>query len=206
MKSKIAEKIISETPQEVRDAVRAYGDSVVRKEELRKEYYKMLGMAAPIAKRENPELFDWFYSKLEAQSKTHDYNYSYLKELHTNQAVIISDYQAKLEAKDKEIADLKETVEKLSRRITEKDNEITIYLKQIADLKAKLEAAESKERFEMPDDKTIIDFAILFNDGRLDPEQLSNMVGMCQMILDRLHEHGNVRQKSKQEIIDEQEL
>lgn len=76
---------------------------------------------------------------------------------------------------------------------------------QIADLKAKLEAADNRERFEMPCDKTIIDFAILFNDGRLDPEQLSNMVGMCQMILDRLHEHGNVRQKSKQEIIDEQE-
>jgi len=39
------------------------------KEELRKEYFKMLGMAAPIAERENPELFDWFYSKLEAKDK-----------------------------------------------------------------------------------------------------------------------------------------
>jgi len=126
-------------------------------------------------------------------------------------------FYSKLEAKDKEIAELKQTIEmrndyyetkieNLNKAYGNEFKENLDLINQIADLKAKMEAADSKERFEMPDDKTVIDFAILFNDGILDHEQLSNMVGMCQMILDRLYEHGNVTQKSKQEIIDEQEL
>lgn len=82
-------------------------------------------------------------------------------------------------------------------------NSIDDYYNETVTLKAEIERLKG-ERFEMPNDKTLIDFAILFNDGRVDPEQLSSMVGMCQMILDRLHEHGNVKEKSKQEIIDEQ--
>lgn len=61
-----------------------------------------------------------------------------------------------------------------------------------------------KERFKMPTSKQLIDFAILFNDGKLEEEKLSDMVGMCQLILDRLYENGNVLQESLQEFIDDQ--
>jgi len=55
------------------------------------------------------------------------------------------------------------------------------------------------ERFKMPTDKQIIDIAILFNDGELDAEKLGGMVGMCQFVLDRLYENGDVGIHSKSE-------
>jgi len=108
------------------------------KEELRKEFLDYMNSYGndTIEQSDNRE-FNWWSSKLEAQSKTHDYNYSYLKELHTNQAVIISDYQTKLEAKDKEIAELKGKVDFWVDSWNKADREI-------AYLKAKLEAAEKE--------------------------------------------------------------
>lgn len=71
------------------------------------------------------------------------------------------------------------------------------------DLRRIAKELESKERFKMPNDKTIIDFAILFNDGNLEPSKLADMVAMCQCILNRLYEHGDIMIKAKQEIEDE---
>jgi hypothetical protein len=63
--------------------------------------------------------------------------------------------------------------------------------------KALLEMEE--ERFTMPTDKQLIDIAVLFNDGVLDREKLTDMVSMCQLILDRLHEHGTIEKPSSKE-------
>jgi hypothetical protein len=58
--------------------------------------------------------------------------------------------------------------------------------------------AES-QRFIMPTDKQLIDFAIIFNEGKLEPEKLADMVGMCTLILDRLFENGKVDIPSSKE-------
>ncbi len=57
-----------------------------------------------------------------------------------------------------------------------------------------------REAFEMPTDKQLIEIAILFNDGKIEEQKLADMVGMANFILDRLHENGNIKTKSKKEI------
>ena len=57
----------------------------------------------------------------------------------------------------------------------------------------------SGQRFNMPTDKQLIDFALLFNDGKIEIEKLSQMVGMCELILDRLQEHGDCTRPSSKE-------
>lgn len=47
-------------------------------------------------------------------------------------------------------------------------------------------------RFELPTDKQVVGIAILFNDGRIDHSKLADMVGMCQFVIDRLYENGNI--------------
>lgn len=59
---------------------------------------------------------------------------------------------------------------------------------------------EDKAPFVMPTDKQLIDIAILFNDGRLEPEKLSDMVGMCQFVINRLFENRDVTKKSSFEV------
>lgn len=54
-------------------------------------------------------------------------------------------------------------------------------------------------RFEMPTESQLINLSILFNDGKLEPEPLSNMVAMCEFILNRLHENGDVSIRSSKE-------
>ena len=54
-------------------------------------------------------------------------------------------------------------------------------------------------RFKKPTDEQIIQFALICNDGEVDMEKLSAMVGMCQMIIDRLYEHGDITMKSTKE-------
>ncbi len=61
----------------------------------------------------------------------------------------------------------------------------------------------SKERFKMPTDKQIVDFAILFNDGYLDEDRLTDMVALNMMILERLYENGDVMIPAKRELKDE---
>ena len=52
----------------------------------------------------------------------------------------------------------------------------------------------------MPTDEQLIELAILFNDGILDIDELSKMVGITQFVLHRLHEHDDITKKSKLEI------
>ena len=54
-------------------------------------------------------------------------------------------------------------------------------------------------RFLLPSDEQLINTAILFNDGKLEPEKLSDMVGMCQFVIDRLYENGDIMKQSSKE-------
>lgn len=55
------------------------------------------------------------------------------------------------------------------------------------------------ERFTIPTDKQVIDMAIIFNDGKLEHEKLSDMVSMCQFVMDRLYENGDISKPSSKE-------
>lgn len=55
------------------------------------------------------------------------------------------------------------------------------------------------ERFKMPNDRQIIGLAILYNDGKVDKKQITNMVAMCQYVLDRLYENGDILIPSSKE-------
>lgn len=59
-------------------------------------------------------------------------------------------------------------------------------------LSALTEQAGKPDRFKVPTDKQIIDIAILFNDGLLDRAKVPDMVAMCQFVIDRLYENGDV--------------
>jgi hypothetical protein len=58
------------------------------------------------------------------------------------------------------------------------------------------------ERFKNPTDQQLIEFAILFNDGKIEREKLAMLIGFCRMVTDRLYDNGNILQPSKQEIED----
>ncbi len=62
----------------------------------------------------------------------------------------------------------------------------------LQNLLEKIKASHKQERFKKPTDKQLVDFALIFNDGRIEEDQLANMVGMCSLIIDRLHENGDV--------------
>lgn len=70
---------------------------------------------------------------------------------------------------------------------------------ELAALRKENEELKSKGRFEIPTDKQMIDLAILFNDGILDEEKLSDMVAYGQFIVDnylKTAAYPNLHQKS----------
>jgi len=56
-----------------------------------------------------------------------------------------------------------------------------------------------KGNFVLPSDQDMIEIAILFNNGILDKDKLSDMVAYGQFIVDRLFENGDVKIKSTKE-------
>jgi len=61
------------------------------------------------------------------------------------------------------------------------------------------------ERFKKPTHEQVIEFALMFNEGNIDRQKLTDMVAMCQMILDRLYDNGDIMIKCKREIEIEEE-
>ena len=55
------------------------------------------------------------------------------------------------------------------------------------------------ERFVKPTYEQVIKAAILFNDERLNPQELINMVSLSMFIIDRLYENGNIAIPSSKE-------
>lgn len=64
----------------------------------------------------------------------------------------------------------------------------------------------NQERFKKPTDEQIIEFALVFNNGRIEREKLADMVGFCTMVIDRLHDNGDILIKSEQEKEDESDF
>jgi hypothetical protein len=62
------------------------------------------------------------------------------------------------------------------------------------------------ERFKKPTSDQILEFAIVFNDGKIEREKLADMLGLCTMIIDRLYDNGDIMVKSEQEIEDESDF
>ncbi len=56
-----------------------------------------------------------------------------------------------------------------------------------------------KERFIKPTDKQLIDFALIFNDGKIEKRKLADMIAMSEFIIDRLYENGDITKKSSKE-------
>jgi len=55
-------------------------------------------------------------------------------------------------------------------------------------------------RFEMPTEKELIDIAISINDGVYDDEQITRMTSMCNFVINRLFENGDILKKSSKEL------
>ena len=55
------------------------------------------------------------------------------------------------------------------------------------------------KRFILPTDEQIVKMALIFNDGKLDPKELMNMVAMCMFVIDRLYENGDIMIPSSKE-------
>lgn len=55
------------------------------------------------------------------------------------------------------------------------------------------------ERFRKPTPTELVEFAIVFNEGKIDRELLSTMVGFCNIVIDRLYDKGDILLKSKRE-------
>lgn len=54
-------------------------------------------------------------------------------------------------------------------------------------------------RFTMPSATQLIELSILMNDGKVEPEKLTDIVAMCDLILNRLHENGEITIPAKKE-------
>lgn len=65
--------------------------------------------------------------------------------------------------------------------------------------------SESGERFTKPTDEEIIEAAILFNEGKLEIDELTSIVGCCEYLIERLYDNGTVKERSQREIAMEKE-
>ena len=78
--------------------------------------------------------------------------------------------------------------------------EMPEHLKSADFLFDKIPKKENKdERFKKPTDDQIVKLALIFNDGRLDPSELTNMTSMSLFVIDRLYENGDVMIPSSKE-------
>jgi len=77
--------------------------------------------------------------------------------------------------------------------VGEKDGEQNELFGKIEQLYAVTEEKETQpERFKRPTDDQIVKAAIVFNEGRMNPEELTNMVSLADWIIDRLYENGDI--------------
>lgn len=57
----------------------------------------------------------------------------------------------------------------------------------------------AQERFKKPTTEQLIHFAVMFNNGKMEEEKIASMTAMCNLIIDRLHENGDVLIPTKEE-------
>ena len=58
-------------------------------------------------------------------------------------------------------------------------------------------------RFLLPSDEQLIKFAVLFNNGKLEPEKIADMLSMARLLIDRLYENGNVLIPTSKQLLTE---
>lgn len=68
-----------------------------------------------------------------------------------------------------------------------------------AGFKAGYASAPSSERFKKPTSDQIVKMALVVNEGKIERRKLTDMVVMCQLILDRLYENGDMLIPSSKE-------
>jgi hypothetical protein len=78
------------------------------------------------------------------------------------------------------------------------DQQTSLFTQQLTEKDKEIEGLK-KGRFKLPEDKQMIEIAILFNDGKINTKKLSDMVGMCQFVVDRLYENGDISKVSSKE-------
>ena len=71
----------------------------------------------------------------------------------------------------------------------QKDNEC--YIQREAYASALQSMPKQIERFKIPDDKTLVQMAIVVNEGKIEQEKLADMVAMAELIIHRLYENGD---------------
>lgn len=80
----------------------------------------------------------------------------------------------------------------------------TIVTGYIAGATAELQRYELERteapRFKKPTGMQMAEFALVFNDGKIVRDKLVDMVGYCQLVIDRLYDNGDIMIKSKREI------
>lgn len=57
----------------------------------------------------------------------------------------------------------------------------------------------ASERFVMPTDEQLISAAIIFNDGKMEIDKITNLVAMCELVVKRLYENGDMTIAAKDE-------
>lgn len=58
----------------------------------------------------------------------------------------------------------------------------------------------NKPNFIKPDIDTIVKFAIAFNSNMEDESRIVDMTAMAELMIDRLHEHGDLMKKCSKEV------
>jgi len=74
------------------------------------------------------------------------------------------------------------------------------------DIKYKIPENTPTVRFLLPSDEQLIKFAVLFNNGKLEPEKLADMLSMTRFVIDRLYENGDVLIPTSKEIADNKDI
>lgn len=64
---------------------------------------------------------------------------------------------------------------------------------------ALMEKYATQSKFKLPTGQQLAEIALLFNEGKLERKKLIDMVAMCQFVVDRLYENGDVLKASSKE-------
>lgn len=102
------------------------------------------------------------------------------------------------------IEEFNSLIDRIENRCMASDGPVTPTLKEmredeLARIWQILNKIKSAERFKMPTDKQVIHLAILFNDGKIETEKLTDMVALVNLVIDRLYENGDVTKKCSKE-------
>ena len=59
-----------------------------------------------------------------------------------------------------------------------------------------------QERFKMPTEDQVLGIALIFNEGKVEKHKIADMMAMCQFVIDRLYDNGDILiQSSKEKIL-----